>query len=122
MLVSDFDFRLPPELIAQYPLADRAATRMLHLRRNASPELADRSFREFPDLLRPDDLVIFNNTRVLPARLLGRRSGSRAQALSPQNPASRDFLTGKVEVLLKRNGKLQPEVFEPATPSGDPGK
>ena len=111
VLVSDFDFRLPPELIAQHPLADRAATRMLHLRRNASPELADRSFREFPDLLRPDDLVVFNNTRVLPARLLGRRSGSRAQALSPQNPASRDFLTGKVEVLLTRQLSTDPPTW-----------
>ena len=112
MLVSDFDFPLPPELIAQHPLADRAATRMLHLRRNALPELADRSFREFPDLLRPDDLVVFNNTRVLPARLFGRRSGSRAQALSPRNAASRDFLTGKVEVLLTRQLSADPPTWQ----------
>ncbi len=112
MLVSDFDFPLPPELIAQHPLADRAATRMLHLQRNALPELADRAFREFPDLLRPDDLVVFNNTRVLPARLFGRRSGSRAQALSPQNPASRDFLTGRVEVLLTRQLSTDPPTWQ----------
>ena len=99
MLVSDFDYHLPEELIAQEPLPDRAASRMLHLdRRNQEP--ADRMFRDFPGLLRPGDLVVFNNTRVFPARLLGRRSGARAQTLSPHNPASRDFLTGRVEVLL----------------------
>ncbi len=112
MLVSDFDFPLPPELIAQHPLADRASTRMLHLWRGAEPGLADRAFREFPDLLRPDDLVIFNNTRVLPARLFGRRSGSRAQVLSPQNAASRDFLTGKVEVLLTRQLSADPPTWQ----------
>jgi S-adenosylmethionine:tRNA ribosyltransferase-isomerase len=99
MLVSDFDYRLPPELIAQEPPADRAASRLLHLVR-ASGVLADRRFRDLPGLLRPGDLVVFNDTRVFPARLYGRRSGARAQPLSPRNPASRDFLRGRVEVLL----------------------
>ena len=99
MLVSDFDYELPSELIAQESLADRAASRMLHLNRH-SGALDDRAFRDFADLLRPDDLVVFNNTRVFPARLFGRRSGARAQPLRPHNPASRDFLTGRVEVLL----------------------
>lgn len=101
MLVSDFDYHLPPELIAQEPLADRAASRMLHVRRETG-EIRDEWFRDFPDLLRPDDLVVFNNTRVFPARLYGRRSGSRAQALSPRNPAQKEFLRGKVEALLTR--------------------
>jgi S-adenosylmethionine:tRNA ribosyltransferase-isomerase len=112
VLVSDFDYRLPPTLIAQHPLADRAAARMMHLRRRSEPEREDRSFREFPDLLRPDDLVVFNNTRVLSARLFGRRSGSRAQRLSPQNPASREFLTGKVEVLLTRQVAAGPPTWQ----------
>jgi S-adenosylmethionine:tRNA ribosyltransferase-isomerase len=51
-------------------------------------------------LLRPDDLVVLNNTRVFPARLYGRRSGARAQPVSRRNPAARAFLKGKVEVLL----------------------
>jgi len=59
-------------------------------------------FREFPELLRPGDLVVFNNTRVFPARLFGHRSGSRAQPLSPRNPASKEFLKGRTEVLLTR--------------------
>jgi S-adenosylmethionine:tRNA ribosyltransferase-isomerase len=99
VLVSDFDFFLPPELIAQHPPADRASSRMLHVHGGA---LEDREFREFPARLRASDLVIFNNTRVLPARLFGRRSGQRAQRLSPHNPASREFLRGQVEVLLTR--------------------
>jgi len=64
--------------------------------------LKDRVFGEFPELLRTGDLLVFNDTRVLPARLFGHRSGSRAQRLSPANPASRDFLRGRVEVLLTR--------------------
>lgn len=99
MLVSEFHYELPQELIAQEPLADRAASRLLHLDR-VSGELRDRAFREFPEMLRPGDLVVFNNTRVFPARLYGRRSGAKAQAVSPQNPAARDFLKGRVEVLL----------------------
>jgi S-adenosylmethionine:tRNA ribosyltransferase-isomerase len=99
VLVSDFDFPLPPELIAQHPSAERAASRMLHLKGEA---LEDRFFTEFPALLRSSDLVIFNDTRVLPARLFGHRSGSRAHRLSPANPASREFLQGRVEVLLTR--------------------
>ncbi|HXZ79757.1 MAG TPA: tRNA preQ1(34) S-adenosylmethionine ribosyltransferase-isomerase QueA [Terriglobales bacterium] len=101
MLVSEFDYALPKELIAQQPLEDRAASRMLHLQRSSSL-LADRRFRDFPDLLRPDDLVVLNNTRVFPARLFGHRKGARAQPISPRNPAARDFLKGKVEVLLTR--------------------
>ena len=99
MLVSDFDYHLPEELIAQEPLADRAASRMLHLVRGTG-KLEDRGFREFPELLRPDDLVVFNNTRVFPARLYGRRSGARSQPVSKRNPAAREFLKGRVEVLL----------------------
>jgi S-adenosylmethionine:tRNA ribosyltransferase-isomerase len=101
VLVSDFDFQLPEELIAQEPLADRSASRLLHLHRE-SGIFEDRQFRDFPFLLRPDDLLVINNSRVFPARLFGRRSGKRAQPLSPRNPASKDFLHGQVEVLLTR--------------------
>ncbi len=99
MRVSDFDYYLPPELIAQSPPTERSAARMLHLRRD-SGALVDGHFRNLPQLLRQDDLLVLNNTRVFPARLLGRRSGARAQRVSPRNPASRDFLTGEVEALL----------------------
>ncbi len=99
VLVSDFDFHLPQELIAQFPPAERAAARMLHLTGDGR---RDTVFSEFPELLRADDLLVFNDTRVLPARLFGHRSGRRAQRLSPHNPASREFLQGRVEVLLTR--------------------
>jgi S-adenosylmethionine:tRNA ribosyltransferase-isomerase len=113
VLVSEFDFHLPEELIAQEGLADRAGSRMLHLERGTGG-FEDRLFRELPDLLRPSDLVVFNNTRVFPARLYGRRGGLRAQALSPQNPASREFLKGKVETLLVKQvpGAEGPFVWE----------
>src|SRR5947209_20379547 len=74
---------------------------MLHLSR-ATGEYQDRHFVEFPDLLRPDDLLVVNNSRVFPARLFGRRAGLHSQPVSPRNPASRDFLRGRIEVMLTR--------------------
>jgi len=127
MLVSDFHYELPAERIAQEPAADRAASRLLHLIREGPGRIGesegrvagpptghweDRSFREFPDLLRPDDLLVLNNTRVFPARLYGHRSGERALALSPRNPAARDFLRGRVEVLLTRQLSEEPNEWE----------
>lgn len=111
MLVSEFNYHLPADLIAQEPLPDRAASRLLHLQRS-SGSILDRCFRDFPELLRPDDLVVFNNTRVFPARLYGRRSGARAQPVSARNPASREFLKGRVEVLLTRQISEQPNEWE----------
>jgi S-adenosylmethionine:tRNA ribosyltransferase-isomerase len=99
--ISEFDFNLPEELIAQEPLTNRSASRMLHLIRSGG-HYCDRRFADFPDLLNSDDLLVLNNSRVFPARLLGRRSGLRSQRLSPRNPASREFLQGQVEVLLTR--------------------
>jgi S-adenosylmethionine:tRNA ribosyltransferase-isomerase len=101
VLVSDFDFHLPEELIAQEALPDRSASRMLHLSRS-SGEFADQRFADFPSLLRPDDLLVVNNSRVFPARLYGRRAGVHSQPVRPRNSAARDFLHGRVEVLLTR--------------------
>ena len=110
MLVSDFDFHLPEELIAQEPLAERDGARMLHLQRGGG--YADRLFRDFPDLLQPGDLLVFNNTRVFPARLYGRREGVRAQGVSLHNPATRDFLHGRIEALLTRQISTEPNDWE----------
>jgi S-adenosylmethionine:tRNA ribosyltransferase-isomerase len=101
VLVSDFDFHLPEELIAQEALADRSSSRLLHLSRS-SGKFEDRRFTNFPSLLRSGDLLVLNSSRVFPARLYGRRAGLHAQPLSPRNPASRDFLHGRVEVMLTR--------------------
>jgi S-adenosylmethionine:tRNA ribosyltransferase-isomerase len=70
-----YDYDLPPELIAQEPLADRAAARLLHVRR-AAGTIAHRRVRELPDILRPGDLLVVNDTRVVPARLVGRRAST----------------------------------------------
>ncbi|HEY2624403.1 MAG TPA: tRNA preQ1(34) S-adenosylmethionine ribosyltransferase-isomerase QueA, partial [Dyella sp.] len=72
MKKTDFDFELPPELIAQAPLAERSASRLLLLD-VAAQTRQDRLFRELPDFLREGDLLVFNDTRVLPARLHGRK-------------------------------------------------
>ncbi len=77
-----------------------------------SGTLQDRSFKDFPRSLRRDDLLVFNNTRVFPARLYGMRSGEKAHALSTRNPASREFLTGRVEVLLTRQISKDPNRWE----------
>jgi S-adenosylmethionine:tRNA ribosyltransferase-isomerase len=93
--VSDFHFHLPDELIVQEPLAARDGSRMLHLKRT-SGRYSDRLFREFPDLLQPGDLVVFNNTRVFPARLFGHREGA----------------DGRIEVLLTRQLSTDPNDWE----------
>jgi S-adenosylmethionine:tRNA ribosyltransferase-isomerase len=106
VLVTDFNYILPRELVAQVPLPDRAGARMLHLRRDPAqgkPWLSDGTFRDIVELLRPSDLLVLNNTKVFPARLFGRRSGSKSQPISPRNPASKEFLQGEVEVLLTRH-------------------
>ncbi|MCL4104070.1 UNVERIFIED_CONTAM: hypothetical protein GTU68_034932 [Idotea baltica] len=78
---SDFTYTLPPELIAQYPLAERSASRLLCLD-GTSGGLAHRQFTDFPALLGPDDLLVFNNTRVIPARLWGQKeTGGRVELL-----------------------------------------
>lgn len=111
MLVKDFYYDLPEELIAQQPLPDRAASRLLHLSRHTGA-FEDRQFHQFPDLLRPTDLLAFNNTRVFPARLYGRRGGLKSQPLSPYNPAFREFLRGRIEVLLTHHLRDDPNEWE----------
>ena len=101
MNVSEFDYDLPPERIAQHPLAERDASRMLLLDR-ATGDWEDRWFRELPDLLRGDELIVVNNARVLPARLFGRRAGIHAEKPGRSKPARRVFLKAPIEVLLVR--------------------
>ncbi|MDV5171391.1 tRNA preQ1(34) S-adenosylmethionine ribosyltransferase-isomerase QueA [Photobacterium rosenbergii] len=84
MQVSDFDFDLPDELIARYPQPQRTASRLLQLTGNTG-ELAHKGFKDVLDLVEPGDLLVFNNTRVIPARLFGRKASG-----------------GKMEVLVER--------------------
>jgi S-adenosylmethionine:tRNA ribosyltransferase-isomerase len=106
MKLSDFNYALPAERIAQRPLADRASARMLLVER-ADDGLEDRSFADLPKILQGDELVVVNNTRVLPARLFGRRRGTRAEQTSK---LSKEYLTAEIEVLLTR--QLTQEVWE----------
>jgi len=81
MLRTDFHFELPKELIAQHPAAERSGSRLLTLERS-SGRFEDRQFRDFPELLEPRDLLIFNDTRVIPARAYGvKDSGGRVELL-----------------------------------------
>jgi S-adenosylmethionine:tRNA ribosyltransferase-isomerase len=101
MLLEEFDYHLPTELIAQHPLAERDASRLLIVNR-AARRFEDHVFRELPEILQPGDLLVFNNTRVFPARLLGRRRGVMAQPIGKRNPARREFLNAEVELFLTR--------------------
>src|SRR6266571_2363781 len=93
MHISEFDYELPPELIAQEPLERRDASRMLVLDR-ARESWVDSRFIALPEYLRPNDVLVVNNTRVFPARLIGRRDPSG----------------GRVEVLLVR--EIEPLLWE----------
>lgn len=84
MQKSDFFYPLPPRLIAQHPLPERGGSRLLVLE-GGSGLLADRRFADLPGLLRPGDVLVFNDTRVIPARLYGRKASG-----------------GKVEILIER--------------------
>jgi S-adenosylmethionine:tRNA ribosyltransferase-isomerase len=101
MQLADFDFELPPERIAQHPLEQRDASRMLILDRT-SGTWQDSQFRSFPELLRGDELIVVNNARVIPARLLGRRVGVRAEQPGKNSRVRREFLSSEIEVLLTR--------------------
>jgi S-adenosylmethionine:tRNA ribosyltransferase-isomerase len=79
MLVSEFDYELPPDLVAQHPIPQRSASRLLRLDARTG-DLQDLKFTDFPDLLGPEDLVVLNDTRVVRARLAGRKaSGGRIE-------------------------------------------
>jgi S-adenosylmethionine:tRNA ribosyltransferase-isomerase len=93
MHISEFDYELPEELIAQHPLERRDASRMLILNRETQ-SWRDAKFAEFPSLIGAGDVIVVNNTRVFPARLIGHRDPSG----------------GRVEVLLVR--EIQPSVWE----------
>ena len=92
VLLSEFDYELPEDRIAQTPATDRAASRMLVIERS-SGRWEDRHFRDLPAYLRPDDRLVLNNTRVLPARLFGHRAGVHATT-------SKSEIRGLVEILL----------------------
>ena len=103
MHISEFDYELPEELIAQQPLEERAASRMLVLdRRNNT--WSDSVFSEFPEHLRPNDVVVVNNSRVIPARLSGRRAetGGAVEIFLVREISTRIW-----EALVRPGGRLR---------------
>ena len=103
MHISDFDYELPEELIAQQPLSERDASRMLVINR-ATGTLEDGHFVSLPNYLNAGDCLVLNNTRVFPARLLGRRTptGGNIEIL-----LLREIETGKWQVLARPARRLQ---------------
>jgi S-adenosylmethionine:tRNA ribosyltransferase-isomerase len=101
MRLSDCDYDLPPELIAQEPSPERDRSRLLVLRRGGP--LAHRQFRDLPELLAPGDLLVLNDTRVVPARLVGRRArtGGKWEGLF-----LRELPDGTWELLCQTRGRL----------------
>ena len=107
MRLDELDYHLPREQIAQRPLDRREASRLLLMDRS-SGLFEDQVFAEFPSLLRGDELLVFNNARVIPARLFGRRAGVHSQP--PSRATRSEHLTGKVEIFLTR--ELDSETWE----------
>jgi S-adenosylmethionine:tRNA ribosyltransferase-isomerase len=99
MRMDELNYDLPAELIAQRPLRERDDSRMLLLDRQ-SGHWEDRCFRQLGEILHGNELVVFNNARVLPARLYGRRAGIHSQ--QPSRKTVREHLSGTVEVFLTR--------------------
>ena len=85
MRIDDFDYHLPDSLIAKFPPAERRDSRLLDL----SDGIADRHFFDLPKILKPGDLMVFNDTRVIPARLYGRKSSG-----------------GRIELLVERTKRI----------------
>jgi S-adenosylmethionine:tRNA ribosyltransferase-isomerase len=99
----DFDYELPPDRIAQRPLEKREASRMLLLARETG-KFWDSEFARFPELLRGDELLVFNNARVIPARLFGHRAGLDSQ--SALRATAHEHRSATVEVFLTRKVSL----------------
>jgi len=89
MFLSDFDYPLPENLIARYPTEERSGSRLLHV----GDDIVDREFRDFVSFLRPDDLLVLNNTRVIRARMYGNKeTGGKVEVLIERISSERDAL------------------------------
>lgn len=107
MRIDEFDYDLPGDRVAQRPQADRSASRLLLLDRGTGV-WEDRQFCLLPELLRGNELLVLNNTRVIPARLFGHRLGVRSDP--PSRATRREHLRTRIEVLLTR--EIEPAVWE----------
>ena len=110
MLTSDFDYDLPPDLIAQEPAPDRDGCRLLVMDRETGA-LEDRVFRDIVEYLRPGDLLVANETRVMPARLVGKKRGTGGAAevfLLRQHGTPTQNRSALWEVLVRPGKRLKP--------------
>ena len=105
MQISDFDYALPDELIARYPAAERRASRLLEV----GPEIADLQFADLPSRLRQGDLLVFNDTRVIPARLAAvKDTGGRTEILIERIESDRRALAQvRASKSPKKGGRLR---------------
>ncbi|HEV8292968.1 MAG TPA: S-adenosylmethionine:tRNA ribosyltransferase-isomerase, partial [Tepidisphaeraceae bacterium] len=109
MRTDELDFELPPQLIAQTPTEKRGESRLLHYQRQ-SRAIAHRRFAELPGLLRPGDLLVFNDARVIPARfVLRKETGGLVDGLFLNQEAQ-----GQWRVMLRNAGAARKLVFEEA--------
>jgi len=105
MRIEEFNYSLPSSLIAQYPSPQRGESRLMVLRRGRGT-IEHREFRDILDYFHPGDLIVMNDTRVLPARLIGRKeTGGRCEILLIP---SWNGANGEWEVLIKGSGKMKP--------------
>ena len=112
MRLSDFDYQLPEELIAQQPLRERGASRLLCLD-GASGDITDRVFADLPGLLRRGDLLVFNDTRVIPARLFGHKpTGGRIEVLCMPRILGYVFNPITVYYVYGKDGGLAAVLYE----------
>jgi S-adenosylmethionine:tRNA ribosyltransferase-isomerase len=111
MNLSDFDYPLPEDRIAQHPLEDRASSRMLVLDRSRQC-WEDRVFRDLPQFLQRGDCLVLNDSKVFPSRLFGHRAGLRSLPVGKKNPARKLHLKGVVEVFLVRRHAEDPMVWD----------
>jgi len=104
MRIEEFDYKLPTSLIAQYPSPQRGESRLMILHRDQTT-FEHRNFRDILDYLHPGDLLVTNNTRVLPARLIGKKeTGGKVEILLiPSNNGNKE----EVNVLIKGSGKVK---------------
>src|SRR5438132_137414 len=101
LTLSDFDYALPADLIAQEPARERTSSRLLHV---AGGALADLRFRDLPELIAPGDLIMFNDTRVIRARVFGRKpTGGRVEALVER-------IVGRNEAWLQIKASHMPKI------------
>src|ERR1700687_3419203 len=103
-----FDFELPPERIALRPAAPRDAARLLLVRPGVTPEFEHRSVRDLPDLLRPGDALVVNDTKVIPARLRGRRIGRGAMEPAIEATLHRRLDGSRWRAFVKPAKRLSP--------------